>query len=191
MRERLKLVAGELSSSRSLPSARRSSHAYRSRPIQRRLPAAPSASSSPWCNSICIRTAMHPRWRRCSSLKYSRYSQSSRLAIGAPRRSRCDDGLAPRAARARAARSLDPQTHAAQVGDVPRIGVEVFDQRREIVEGRRAVVVGLGLPLECSVEVVRAGIDVAKQCGGTYRVSARPASSSRMSRTLSLAPLLA
>src|SRR5438093_9625128 len=26
---------------------------------------------------------MHPRWLRCSSLKYSRYSRSSRLAIGA------------------------------------------------------------------------------------------------------------
>ena len=57
--------------------------------------------NSPWCNSICIRTAMHPRWLRCSSFKYSRYSQSSRLAIGAPRRSRCDDGVAPRAANGR------------------------------------------------------------------------------------------
>ena len=28
---------------------------------------------------------MHPRWLRCSSLKYSRYSRSSRLAIRAPR----------------------------------------------------------------------------------------------------------
>jgi|SRR6266851_4045815 len=28
--------------------------------------------SSPWCNSICIRTAIHPGWLRCSSLKYSR-----------------------------------------------------------------------------------------------------------------------
>ena len=27
----------------------------------------------------------HPGWRRCSSLKYSRYSRSSRLAIRAPR----------------------------------------------------------------------------------------------------------
>src|SRR2546425_11008787 len=43
---------------------------------------------------------MHPRWLRCSSLKYSRYSQSSRLAIGAPRPSRCDARLSPRAARA-------------------------------------------------------------------------------------------
>src|SRR2546425_4169447 len=40
---------------------------------------------------------MHPRWLRCSSLKYSRYSQSSRLAIGAPRPSRCDARLSPRA----------------------------------------------------------------------------------------------
>ena len=29
--------------------------------------------------------AGHPGWRRCSSLKYSRYSRSSRLAIRAPR----------------------------------------------------------------------------------------------------------
>ena len=46
-----------------------------------------------------IRPAMHPRWRRCSSLNYTRYSQSSRLAIGAPRRSRCSPGLSPRAVR--------------------------------------------------------------------------------------------
>jgi hypothetical protein len=58
----------------------------------------PAAPSSPWCNSGCIRPAMHPRGLRCSSFKYSRYSQSSRLARGAPRRSRCDAGLAPRAA---------------------------------------------------------------------------------------------
>src|SRR5204863_21147 len=41
---------------------------------------------------------MHPLRRRCSSFKYSRYSQSSRLARGAPRPSRCDARLAPRAA---------------------------------------------------------------------------------------------
>jgi len=29
--------------------------------------------------------AGHPGWRRCSALKYSRYSRSSRLAIRAPR----------------------------------------------------------------------------------------------------------
>ena len=40
---------------------------------------------------------MHPRWLRCSSLKHSRYSRSSRLAIGAPRPSRCDARLSPRA----------------------------------------------------------------------------------------------
>src|SRR5205814_105972 len=43
-----------------------------------------------------------PRWGprrrlRCSSLKYSRYSRSSRLACGAPRPSRCDARLSPRA----------------------------------------------------------------------------------------------
>src|SRR5438874_312166 len=46
-----------------------------------------------------------PRWGprrrlRCSSLKYSRYSRSSRLAGGAPRPSRCDARLSPRAAKA-------------------------------------------------------------------------------------------
>jgi soluble lytic murein transglycosylase-like protein len=33
---------------------------------------------------------MHPGWRRCSSVAYHRYAPSSRLAIRAPRRSRCD-----------------------------------------------------------------------------------------------------
>src|ERR1700704_423271 len=42
---------------------------------------------------------MHPRWLRCSFLKYSRYSRSSRLARGAPRPSRCDARLSPRAAK--------------------------------------------------------------------------------------------
>src|SRR2546426_10221980 len=41
---------------------------------------------------------MHPRRLRCSSLKYSRYSRSSRLAGGAPRPSRGDARLSPRAA---------------------------------------------------------------------------------------------
>src|SRR6267142_354115 len=54
--------------------------------------------SSPWRKSGCIRRAMHPRWLRCSSLKYSRYSRSSRLARGALRPSRCDARLSPRAA---------------------------------------------------------------------------------------------
>jgi len=25
--------------------------------------------NSPWCNSVCIRAALHPVWLRCSSLK--------------------------------------------------------------------------------------------------------------------------
>src|SRR5882672_9745156 len=49
---------------------------------------------------------MHPRRLRCSSLKYSRYSRSSRLAGGAPRPSRCDARLSPRAARLRRMRRL-------------------------------------------------------------------------------------
>jgi hypothetical protein len=39
-----------------------------------------------------IRPAMHPRWLRCSSITYAQYSQSSRLASGAPRRPRCCAG---------------------------------------------------------------------------------------------------
>jgi len=51
-----------------------------------------------------------PRWGprrglRCSSFKYWRYSQSSRLARGAPRPSRCDARLSPRAASSRRGRS--------------------------------------------------------------------------------------
>src|ERR1700681_694631 len=41
---------------------------------------------------------MHPARRGCSSLKYSRYSRSSRLASRAHRRPRCNAGLSPRAA---------------------------------------------------------------------------------------------
>ena len=52
----------------------------------------------PWCKCRCIRRAMHPRWRRCSALKYVRYSRLSRLAIAAPRPSRCHAPLAPRTA---------------------------------------------------------------------------------------------
>src|ERR1700688_3127856 len=53
--------------------------------------------SSPWSKSDCIRPALHPAYLRCSSLKYSRYPHSSRLAIRAHRRPRCDAGLSPRA----------------------------------------------------------------------------------------------
>jgi len=41
---------------------------------------------------VC-RPPMHPVPRRCSSVKYSRYSPSSRLAGRAPRRPRCDNEL--------------------------------------------------------------------------------------------------
>jgi hypothetical protein len=47
-------------------------------------------------------------------LKYSRYSQSSRLAGGAPRRPQCDAGVAPPAARRRVptdTRSTGPENH--------------------------------------------------------------------------------
>jgi hypothetical protein len=37
---------------------------------------------SPWQKSVCIRRPLHPASRRGSTLKYSRYSRVSRLAIG-------------------------------------------------------------------------------------------------------------
>src|SRR5207244_8275347 len=49
---------------------------------------------------------MHPRCLRCASLKYSRYSRSSRLVSGAPRRPRCDAGFSPRAAKLPAEASM-------------------------------------------------------------------------------------
>ncbi len=68
----------------------------------------PARAVSPWCNSICIRAALHPVRRRCSSLKYSRHSRSSRLAqagrVIVAGGSRCGDGLAPRAANRRTTR---------------------------------------------------------------------------------------
>ena len=60
-----------------------------------------------WLHSTGDASSTHPnagaalgtrRWLRCSSLKYSRYSRSSRLASEAPRPSRCDARLSPRAA---------------------------------------------------------------------------------------------
>ena len=49
---------------------------------------------------------MHPRWRRCSALKYVRYSRLSRLAIAAPRPSRCHAPLVPRTASSDSVRLL-------------------------------------------------------------------------------------
>ena len=45
------------------------------------------------------RRAMHPCSLRCSSVKYRRYSWSSRLTHEAPHSPRCDVGLSPRTAR--------------------------------------------------------------------------------------------
>src|SRR5580704_14755430 len=45
--------------------------------------------SGPFHNYAGIRPPMHPAPRRCSLVKYSRYSPSSRLAGRAPRRPRC------------------------------------------------------------------------------------------------------
>src|SRR5438093_7969571 len=59
---------------------------------------------------------MHPRRLRCSSLKYSRYSRSSRLAGGAPRPSRCDARLSPRAANAVVLRAIQGDLLVAAAG---------------------------------------------------------------------------
>jgi hypothetical protein len=44
----------------------------------------------------CIRPPLHPARLRCSSLKYSRYSRSSRLAGRAHRRPRCVAVIRPK-----------------------------------------------------------------------------------------------
>ena len=51
---------------------------------QMRLPR-PRALSAPIPKYAHVFLAGHPASRRCSSLEYSRYSRSSRLAIRAPR----------------------------------------------------------------------------------------------------------
>src|SRR5438105_1489605 len=56
-------------------------------------------------------------WRRCSSLKYSRYSRSSRLASRARRRSRCNNAVAPQTASMRVL-ALDTTTPIASVAIV-------------------------------------------------------------------------
>src|SRR5205809_489546 len=56
-------------------------------------------------------------WLRRSSLKYSRYPRSSRLAIRAPHRSRCNNGVAPRTASMRVL-ALDTTTTAGSVAIV-------------------------------------------------------------------------
>ena len=57
------------------------------KPYRRGLPKVePSAVSQ---KSLGIRPSLHPGSLRCSSVKYSRYSPSSRLASRAPRRPRC------------------------------------------------------------------------------------------------------
>ena len=59
--------------------------------IAHRIEAMNVSAASP--KFVCIRPPMHPASRRCSSVKYSRYSPSSRLARRAPRRPRCDNDL--------------------------------------------------------------------------------------------------
>jgi hypothetical protein len=89
---------------------------------------------------------MPPRWLRCS-LKYSRYSRSSRLAIEAPRPSRCDAGLSPRAANARARRNASWTTfHCSSTLRRPRPS----SGRNTGLRCFQLSVTGLQAPLSCS-----------------------------------------
>jgi hypothetical protein len=84
---------------------------------------------------------MHPRWPRCSSLKYSRYSRSSRLAIEAPRPSRCDARRSPRAVkdrfsieeRGRLALTRSRRRRGQQLLDDVNPGRELRSRRRQLV----------------------------------------------------------
>jgi hypothetical protein len=46
------------------------------------------------------------------------------------------------------------QLHALHFSAVPRVALQVLDQGRKVVEGRRAIVVRLGLPVQRSVDLV-------------------------------------
>ena len=52
------------------------------------------ASGNLWQESVCIRRAMHPRDLHCSSVKYRRYSQSSRLVRDGRVAERADEASA-------------------------------------------------------------------------------------------------
>src|ERR1700687_5114288 len=83
---------------------------------------------------------MHPRRLRCSSLKYSRYSRSSRLAGGAPPPSRCDARLS-----SRAASEASPQTAKRGLGSNERVvtvaGLQLLRHSGEPSDGDRCAVV--------------------------------------------------
>src|SRR5881409_250246 len=86
---------------------------------------------------------MHPRRLRCFSLKYSRYSRSSRLAGGAPRPSRCDARLSPRAAWPRRVSGLLLLGRLGVPFRLPLfdLGFEVFVGQPDVVHPREAHVV--------------------------------------------------
>ena len=73
-------------------------------------------------------------WLRCFSLKYSRYSRSSRLASRAPHRSRCDDGVAPRAAK-----QLPPPARATCITAI---------RPTWVIKGGRITIEGSGFPID-------------------------------------------
>src|SRR5687768_8381054 len=93
---------------------------------------------------------MHPRGRRCSSLKYSRYSRSSRLAREAPRPSRCDARLSPRAAMP-------------QVMDADRMSRALTRMAHEILERNR------GLDEIALVGIRTRGVPLARRIARSLR----------------------
>src|SRR5438093_103949 len=88
---------------------------------------------------------MHPRWLRCSSLKYSRYSRSSRLAGGAPRPSRCDARLSPRPASVLSAPPAKNETNSQVVPREARLLEPVKHSSDGLLVGSRLRIVGLPL----------------------------------------------
>src|SRR2546426_3564505 len=80
---------------------------------------------------------MHPRRLRCSSLKYSRYSRSSRLAGGAPRPSRCDARLSPRAVKGRLSYTNVPTPNRTANRDSRHFGVKMRPRKHETTKARK------------------------------------------------------
>ena len=50
-------------------------------------------------------------------------------------------------------------THGAHLLEVARIGLQIVDERRHVVERRRAILLRLRLPRECPFQIVQARID--------------------------------
>ena len=98
---------------------------------------------------------MHPRRLRCSSLKYSRYSRSSRLAGGAPRPSRCDARLSQRAARCRRTCGKAGRPKRAGRAELGQVAPVVVGCRQHVEQSlHHGIVVRAGRRLERLLHVV-------------------------------------